>query len=56
MIRVESLSKQFIRAGSGWKRKKSEVVPAVTDIGFSAADGQPDCWVPTVPAKPPRCV
>jgi len=40
MIRVESLSKQFIRAGSGWKRKKSEVVPAVTDIGFSAADGQ----------------
>jgi sodium transport system ATP-binding protein len=40
MIRVENLSKQFIRAASGWKRNKSEVVQAVTDISFSADDGQ----------------
>lgn len=40
MIRVENLSKQFIRAASGWKRNKSEVVQAVSDISFSADDGQ----------------
>jgi sodium transport system ATP-binding protein len=45
MIRVENLSKQFIReTNSRWKFAKSsgkgEVVQAVKDISFTAADGQ----------------
>jgi sodium transport system ATP-binding protein len=41
MIRVEHLSKQFIRdSTTRWKRSKIEVVHAVKDISFTAADGQ----------------
>jgi sodium transport system ATP-binding protein len=41
MIRVEHLSKQFVRAtGSRWTRGKSEIVQAVKDINFVAEDGQ----------------
>ncbi len=41
MIRVEHLSKQFVRAtGSRWARGKTEIVQAVKDISFVAADGQ----------------
>lgn len=41
MIRVENLSKQFIRASSTrWKRGNAEVVQAVKDISFTANDGQ----------------
>ncbi|PRC93790.1 ATP-binding cassette domain-containing protein [Solimicrobium silvestre] len=41
MIRVENLSKHFIRQASGrWQRGKGEVVQAVKDISFCAEDGQ----------------
>lgn len=41
MIRVEHLSKQFVRdTSSRWKRGKSEVVQAVKNISFTADDGQ----------------
>ena len=41
MICVEQLSKQFQRPSSrGWKDASKEVVQAVRDISFSAADGQ----------------
>lgn len=40
MITVEHLSRQFTRAeGFGWPRREPEVVQAVKDIHFHAADG-----------------
>jgi len=41
MIRVENLSKQFSRASNSfWKREQNEIVQAVTNVSFTAADGQ----------------
>lgn len=40
MIRVEHLSKQFVRPGEKRGKRKAEYVQAVSDISFNAADGQ----------------
>ena len=40
MISVENVSKQFTRPGTGFWPRHAELVPAVKDVSFCAADGQ----------------